>query len=132
MFGLFACQETPEVGTEFKSMTAEDLKHACRARGLSGEGNKSDLVKRLTVSFFFFFHHNRFSRVSITHTPPRAEEMKVLKAKKTQIKEVPTTQHVSGSRYTPPRKVAACARQIFVPLQKQYLKYNLHTVLVKN
>lgn len=53
MFGfLCVCQEAPEVGAEFKVMTAEDLKHACQARGLNGDGNKADLVKKLTVSIF--------------------------------------------------------------------------------
>ena len=37
------------VGKEYKSMTREDLRHACDARALNSDGTKSELVKKLTV-----------------------------------------------------------------------------------
>lgn len=36
-------------------MTPEDLRHACHARGLNGDGTKAQLVRKLTVGSSEYF-----------------------------------------------------------------------------
>lgn len=43
------------IGEEYKSMTRQDLQHACDARAMNSDGTKPQLIRKLTVGDWFVF-----------------------------------------------------------------------------